>query len=422
MRFVSLVALASVLTGLFHSQPVYAATERLTYERYMSLPIKEKEKLVGTYVKKVGPYYVVSIDSYLVHSDLTPEEAINYTVRMDEFYKRFTAIFIGSFRINVRPELYVLKSKKSYADGVAKFMGQAPPPWSAGLFGQVGNKYALFGCAEWGEDQVNSTLRHEGTHQLMCFYMGCEVPLWFDEGVATNLEDWDVGLSAERNIYEEMFKSQYPFYLYEMMNGKVKGVGKPDLIKLLASRDDAWHLTADPRPLYAQSWCFVNFIIAYGKVGETYFNKLINGFRNGQPLAKVLPLQEQTALASQWDKYLKSVIAPHCEFCLPYEELLKVGEREEAKKLLADGLAKYPQNTSLLFYKAVDMAKGGDKKGAFEIVKNLDKQFPRHPQLSRLLGKLAYETGDKTNAQKWLKKALTENYRDEEVRKLLNAK
>jgi tetratricopeptide (TPR) repeat protein len=422
MRLLGTAIVAVVALWFLSPHSVYAATERLTYEKYMSLPVKDKEKIVAGYVKKVGNYHEVAIDSYLVRSDISPEDALAYAVKMDEFYRRFTAIFIGPFRINVRPELYILKSKNSYSIAVAQFIGQSPPSWSAGLFAQFGNKYALFGCAEWGEDQVNSTLRHEGTHQLMCFYMGCEFPRWFDEGIATNLEEWDVGLSAERNIYEEMFKSHFPQYIYDMMNEKVKGVGKPDLAKLIASTDDDWLHSADPRPLYAQAWCFVNFIFAYGKVGETYFNKLINGFRGGQPMVKVLPMQERVALASQWNGYLKTVIVPHCEYCAPYEELMKAGEKEEAKKLLAEGLVKYPENTSLLFYKAANMAAGGDAKGAFEIAKNLDKQFPRHPQLSRLLGKLANDTGDKMNAQKWLKKALTENYRDEEVRKLLGAK
>ncbi|HHN46302.1 MAG TPA: tetratricopeptide repeat protein, partial [Planctomycetes bacterium] len=358
-----------------------------------------------------------------IYTDIDEDYALATAVKMDEFYRRFTSIFIGGFKVNARPELYVMKTKNSYASAVMSWSGgrMSVPGWSAGLFARFGGSYALFGCAEYGEDQLHETLFHEGTHQLLQFYIGAEFPRWFNEGVATNFQDWDVSLSAERNVYEEIWKSEFARYVYEMAKGE-KGRGKPDLIKLMNSTDNDWLYTGDPRPLYAQAWAFVNFVLSAGKIGERYFNMLITQFRAGKDPAKVLPLNERVALAAQWDNYITGVIVPHFEFSTSIEELVKAGKTDDAAKLLESALASYPKNNALLYYKGLLALGAGDAQTALDVLKPLDGAFPRHPRLYRALGMAANSASDRTNARKWLAKALAEDYRDDEVRKLLDGK
>lgn len=406
---------------LLSALPVEAAGRRISFEEYQALSEEARQRLLRRYVRRSGGYWEVSLDSYLVHTDVSAEYTLGLAVKMDEFYRRFTKIFIGRFRRKARPELFALKESSGYRSAVGRWSDGyiSVPAWSVGMFAYVGSKFALFGCAERGEEKLHETLFHEGTHQLLHFYIGREIPRWFNEGVATNFQDWDVSLNAERNIYEGIWKSHYPRCLYAMATGKGDVKRKPDLMALMSSTEDHWLRTADPTCLYAEGWGFVNFLLTYGKLGRRNFNILITAFRSGRDPRKILPPRDRAALAGLWDRYIAEIIAPHCEFSLPVGGLLVAGKTAAAEKVLAEGLGKHPENNELLFFKGFLALGAGKPEEAYETLKPLEVRHPRHPLLMRTLGGAALQTGDRSKAAKWLKAAVAEDYRDEEAKKLL---
>lgn len=413
---------AAMLVALFPAA-ARGATKTVTFEHYQKLDAAARRKLIRRYVRRTNDYWEVQLASYLVHTDISDEKALALAVMMDEFHRGFTKIFVGPFRIKARPELFALKDASNYQSAVRIWSeGRiAVPGWSAGIFAYVGRRYALFGCAKWGDEKLHSTLFHEGTHHLLHFYIGVDFPRWFDEGVATNFQDWDVAFSSERNVYEEMWHSQYPRYLYGMATGKNPRIKakKPDLITLMSSTDADWLQSADPLPLYAQAWGFVNFLISSGGVGQKNFNVLIGAFKRGQNPRKVLPSHIRRALASQYDTYISKVIVPHCEFGIPIAKLIEAGRGSDAEKLLAKALAEHPKNNEFLFFKGLFALEAEKAKEAYATLKPLEKRFPRHPLLMRTLGKAALACGERYKAIKWLKKAVGEDFRDEEAKSLL---
>lgn len=418
----------AIRVGILLSLPFFglaarAATKTVTFAAYQAFSDAERQKLARRYVRKVGEYWQVRLASYIVRTDVSAEATLGAAVKMDEFYRKFTRIFVGPFRIRARPELFVLKDTPAYQSAIRTWSeGRiSTPGWSAGMFVYVGHRYALFGCAKWGDERLYNTLFHEGTHHLLRFYIGVEFPRWFNEGVATNFETWDVGFSSERNVYEELWRSERVVYLYGMATGKIKGIEakKPDLIALMASSDEGWLESANPHGLYAEAWGFVNFLLSSGATGQRNFNVLIRAFRSGQQMRKVLPTHIRMALASQYNAYVSDVIIPHCEFSVPVAGLLREGRIADAAKALEVGLGKHPENTELLFFKGFLALRAGKVKEAYVVLKPLEKRFPRHPLLMRVLGEAALVSGDRFKARKWLKLAVGEDFRDEHARALL---
>ena len=400
-----------------------AGGRAVTFEEYQSLGDAERRSLIRRYVRKAGDYWQVQLTSYLVRTDISEEMALTLAVKMDEFYRRFTAIFVGPFRIRARPELYGLKDQKSFHSAFDRWSGgrMRVRGWSAGMFAYVGNRYALFGCARGGEERLYKTLFHEGAHHLLYFYIGTKFPRWFNEGVATNFETWDVAFSSERNVYEEIWRSKWLPYLYGMATGKVRRIRarKPDLIALMGSVDADWLNASDPKPLYAQAWGFVNLLLSSGEIGQKNFNVLMGAFRAGRDPRVVLPPHIRVALASQYDDYISNVIVPHSEFSAPVDALIRAGKKPEAARLLETALGKYPENNELMFFKGLLALEAGDAKEAYGILKPLEKRFPRHPLLMRTLGEAALAAGQRFKATRWLRKAVGEDFRDERAKGLL---
>lgn len=402
-----------------------AAAKSVTFEEYQKLDDAARRRMIDRYVKRAaGGQWEVLLKSYHIRTDVSDEAALALAAKMDEFYAGFRNVFTGSFRIRARPMLYAMKDKTSYHSAIGKWSAgrMNVPSWSAGCFATMGRKYALFGCNEWGVDRMYTTLFHEGTHHLLHFYIGRKFPRWFDEGVATNFQDWDVSLSAERNVYESIWKSRYPPILRAMTEQKEhrgKKLPKPDLIKLMASGDSDWLHTADPIIWYAQGWGFLNFLLSSGKDGQHNVNTLIVSFRKGKRFHKVAPMPIRVALAGQYLEYMETVIVPHVDYSVPVRELMQAGNPEDASIMVQEGLKDHPKSFELIYFKGLIELEQGRAKDAYDTLKRLEKKKPRHPHLIRTLGLAALAAGDKVKGRSWLKKALGENYRDEEVRKLL---
>lgn len=408
-----------------------ALSKGISFEKYQGLSEEDRQKLIKRYVKKGDDYWNVCVGNYLVHSDISAERALAIAVKMDEFHRRFTKLFKGSFKIKERPQLYVTKTKEGYHAAVSKwFKGRmGAPGWSAGLFAVSGRRFALFSYSRDDEDQFCETLFHEGTHQLMRFYLGRSCPVWFNEGMATNLETWDVSLSTDRNIAEEIWKSRRPMLLYAMATGKnnaggqtlsVKASGKPNLGKLMDITHEQWSAAKNPSANYAQAWGIVNFLITHGPTSQKYMSKLLLAFRGLRPIGKVIiSSRDRDALIEHWNRYITEVIVPHYDYSVGIEKLVKSARYADAEKLVKTGMEKYPENFELLYYKGLIALRSEKAKEAYKILTPLKKKYPHHPLLDLTLGEAALAAGDRTRAKRHLKAALAEDSRDEKAKKLL---
>ncbi len=413
------------------------AGERMSFEQYSALDDAVKARMAASYVKRQGRFHMISVSSYLVRTDISALKAMSLAVEMDEFQRRFSKIFVGRFRINSRPELYVLKDKASYFNAYKVWAGteRSAPEFSAGLFSSLTQrKHALFANAAFGEAELHKTLYHEGTHQLLEYYIASPIPRWFDEGCATNFEEWNVKLSAQRNIYNSMWNSSQASIIYMMHTGKSKYRGangniysipgfvarKPRLQKLFALDGAAWNAAADDDATanYAEAWSFINFLLTYGETGQRYFDIFIGQLKRGmgRDPEKLLPPRDRQVLEGLWKKYLDDFLVPHFEYSRLVGALIKRRSAGPAAGVIAEGLKKYPKNPEMLYFKGLLELEAGRAKEALAILAPLEKRFPRHPLLFRTLGRAALAAGERVKARKWILMALAEDTTDDALR------
>lgn len=413
---------AALVPALLSLHASAASPRRITWIEFQKLSDQDKAALAEKHVVRTDRFWEVMLDSYHVRTDVSRDYALATAVRMDEFYRDFSTVFTGAFRVRYRPQLYAMKDHASYLAAVSEWAGlkQDLPEWSAGLFLSANNRYALFGNAAPGEEKLHKTLFHEGTHQLLHFYIGRPFPRWFDEGTATNFETWDVRFSVDRNISEEIWRSSYSTYIYAMRKGLLKNPPpqkEPDLVALMSASDALWLKSEDPTCLYAQAWCLINYVLSHGKAGEIWFNRLVTSFCSGR--TAVFSKKDLQSLNDEWQQYILRFIIPHFEYSRVVQKMLLDNKPREALAHLNAGLVLYPDNPELLYYKGLFLCYAKDYANALAVLEPLDTRFPRHPQLTRVLALCAFKAGDKAKGRKFAVAALREDYLDSEISALL---
>ncbi len=197
--------------------------------------------------------------AYVIHTNLTREEALEYGVHMDLIYKEYAqrfSILRGEGR--GKQNLYLLRTRQDYIQAMATFNIRAEASGGMFFWGP-----GVSGLATWVEgftrDQVFNTLQHEGFHQFAHAKMGGNLPLWVNEGLAEYfgaaiVVDGDVRLgivdadridkinhALENNramSFNELLGIQSEQWQQNMLGGSEKG-----------------HLQ------YDQSWAIVHFLI-----------------------------------------------------------------------------------------------------------------------------------------------------------------
>lgn len=188
---------ALILTSVM---PLYAGS-RVTYEDYLKMSESKKKSVMKKLVRKKDAYFVIQKGKYFIHTDIDPEKTLEMAVLMDDFQNRFSKVFRGAFKIKKQARVFVLKNKETYNSALLKYSsGQIDAGWSCGMFVHGGRlEPALFGHAGSGDKGLQNTLFHEGTHQLLHYYLKTSIPVWFNEGMATNFETWVLTRSPENN-------------------------------------------------------------------------------------------------------------------------------------------------------------------------------------------------------------------------------
>lgn len=393
----------ALLSGFFS-----AWAKALSYEEYMDLSGQDRAKLASKYVKssKDG-YHNVLVKNYDVYTDVSPEYAVRMAVLMDGFHERFSSIFNGPFKVKNKPALYVLADDESYAKALDSYTdGKIEAGWSYGMFVSYGFKRALF--AKFGSEEKEcylvNILFHEGTHQLLDSYIGGDIPVWFNEGTATNFETWEIGRSVKNNINNAIFKSVRARHIPTIYPDR----GFFPLRKLLAVSGEDWIKAEDPLPQYASAWALMNCLLCSEK-GRDYFQILIGGFRSGKSRDKIMPDKTIESLESFYAGYIKDVILPHDEIWIPIEKLIAVEKHKEAREHAASMKEKFPNNPYAAYYAAWLPVRDGDKAPEYlKILLALEKKSPAHPELFFAISK-AYMLQDNLSlAEAYARKMLVE--------------
>lgn len=196
---------------------------------------------------------------YLIHTNLSREETVPFGRHMDAVFEQYQRRFTGFLPHDLEAmPLYLLRTREDYIRFMAEHDIDATN--SGGLYFVT---HDLRGLATWAESdnraQTFRVLQHEGFHQFAWKFIGPNLPVWLNEGLAQYFEDavlvdgrMSTGLASRGRITR--------------MRDAIRGGEARQLRALHAVSGEAWNRALRQRPddaalLYAQSWSVVYYLI-----------------------------------------------------------------------------------------------------------------------------------------------------------------
>lgn len=279
-------------------------TTGITYKEYMELDEDNKAKLIKKYVVREGDWWKVKRPYYIVGSDVSAEVCLRFAIFLDDFYKKFVYLFKGKFKKNDIPLVLIIDSGR-FSDFLKREYDYIAPSNIGGVY--IANKEVLAVPYSPGRDSIIlRAIQHEGTHQLLHYYTGrLIIPLWFGEGAATNLEEWDIYKTAAENLSKSPKESYY--FRILLQAAKERRLIRFD--ELISMGPEDWIEEGSLDPIkYAQSWFTVNFLFRT-KDGRTFFNKCLIALRKEDGgIKEILDEKTKKALVSALDRHLRKLL------------------------------------------------------------------------------------------------------------------
>ena len=245
---------------------------------------------------------------YLIHTNLTREETVPFGRHMDAVFEQYERRFRGFVQRELAPmPLYLLRTREDYVAFMAEH--DIDSSNSGGLFFVT---HSLNGLATWAESSSRPrtfrVLQHEGFHQFAWNYIGPNLPVWVNEGLAQYFEDavlvdgrMAAGLTHRGRI--------------DRVRRAIEGGHTLTLSRLNGVSSRVWNLTLRERPesaavLYAQSWSVVYYLI-HGDDGAhqarfVEYLKLLNQ-GNGEEEAMLLAFGREgvTSIEADWRRHAR---------------------------------------------------------------------------------------------------------------------
>lgn len=374
---------------------------------------------------KAGEYIACKLGKYEVFAE-DPLSAYKWAMILYNFSESMLeeGIVPKAQKITGKPQVFVRSTKDGYTKSLRDF-GVSDPGWSVGMFAYRGPKAALFGYdyaaeRETGQEEneekrkerdvLLSTMLHECAHQMVYYHIGYDVPLWFNEGLATNMETYDMSMNMKANLYNAMYKNNRAdgavIFLEE---GKLKSFRQVFTISSAqwsAAKGDEVHSN------YITSWAACNFFFTT-KRGRKFVGDMIKQMCSGGTSAvnKMFTQKNLDDINDLIREHIKTVILPACKFGRPIRKLMNEGDFETAAKYVEKMKEEFPESNEMKFYSAwLDIAKENDPKAAVKVVQDMvDKTDFFHPEANYVLALGYFSAGDNIKGAKALKDAQKNN-------------
>ncbi|QQE11037.1 DUF1570 domain-containing protein [Planctomycetota bacterium] len=282
LRFVVAASVTCLTLGLIlglTSQWIFAALNDPQSTTQAS--VHNSTQLVSDHVLKTQPgakWY--RTDHYLIHAKLPKKRVLPIGKHLDQMFEIYEARFQGLIGEEQGPmQVYLFDREHQYINFLAKHGVKANN--SGGMFVYRENLKCL---AVWIGDkprrEIFAVLQHEGFHQFVWNYIGKDLPVWMNEGLAQYFEDAVITGKKMNTGLTDVNRAK----LVKRMIRERDYLSFPDIMNL---DHDQWsNILGDDAEraskLYAQAWSMVYFLIhsndgKYAAGVNSYLTKLNNG-------------------------------------------------------------------------------------------------------------------------------------------------
>ncbi len=266
--------------------------------------------------------------AYTIHSDLPKPLVMVYGEHMDKVFAEYQARFASFRGKRTGPmPLYLFRTQDGYMSFLASRGINAAN--SGGMFFVRANGQGL---ATFVEDhprsQVFSVLQHEGFHQFAYNYIGGDLPVWVNEGLAQYFED---GIIVRQSMKLGIANKQR----IDRVRAAIEADAAIDFDRLLTISGHDWGATLnrDPREaalLYAQSWSVVYFLI-HGEGGkfrgafEKYLQSVGSGRESGRAFREAFGSNDTAPFKRRWEQFARQQQPDDITTALARMEFLSTG-------------------------------------------------------------------------------------------------
>ena len=209
--------------------------------------------------------------AYVIHTDLTREEAVEYGKHMDIIFSEYRKRFSESReKKEADMPLYLFRHERDYLTFMS---GQGFNAGNTGgmFFYRNGSSGLATFLGDRAQSEVFSILQHEGFHQFAFAYIGHDLPVWVNEGLAQYFQD---GVVVHRKLRLGMGNADR----IALVKHALRNNEAIDFDELLQMSHQQWIQNVNnghkPSLMYAQSWSVVYFLIKGdgGKYQRAFFN------------------------------------------------------------------------------------------------------------------------------------------------------
>ena len=311
MRYYRLIWAAILILA----EGAFALGAKLTYEEYSALGKEGKGRIARTYAEKNGQgYWEVGAYKYRVRTMISAECALETAIVMDRFYDEVSDIFGSRFHDSLQTTLYLFPDQESYAAFLAS--KHADVGFSSGMY--IPEEHILAVCGGGDERGRREILFHEATHQILHAYtVKNALPVWFNEGMATNFQSWDVTKSRAENLRSAVALSGRRYLVVTA----VRAGEMYSLKKLLSISLNEWNSSKEPGLNYAMAWSFTNFMLSTPE-NSAMMNQILEAIRKGTSLEKILSPGVVNKLEGEWHEDQKTRLMLYEEFIVPAMRLM----------------------------------------------------------------------------------------------------
>ena len=247
-------------------------------------------------------------EHYLIHTNLEKKAVVDIGRHMDRVFAEYERRFseFRSRRVGAMP-LYLFRTQEDYLRFMASRGISAQN--SGGMFFVTPSAHGL---STWTAGRSRSetfeVLQHEGFHQFAFNYVGTQLPVWANEGLAQYFEDaiiasggMKLGLANARRL--------------ALVQRAIEAEQAIPLDELLGVTNAEWGQTLSVNPpraalLYAQSWSFVYFLVhgdggRYKAAFASYLVELNKGTHSPRAFRKAFGVENLSPLQTRWAKYVR---------------------------------------------------------------------------------------------------------------------
>ncbi|MCA8958912.1 MAG: hypothetical protein KDC38_00300 [Planctomycetes bacterium] len=264
---------------------------------------KEIAKLEKAVTEESGRFHLES-ESWIIDTEVDARFTAELALFMDRFRTAFDGLLEGlhdGSQVEGKPRIYIWDTKEEYE--------RAEPGGSRGYFrytydAQHKMRLTLYSFVDGAEERqfkffYYPILIHEGAHCLLKSYVGeARLPMWFDEGVATYFQFWDLRASGRQNLksrhqrsfFRDLMKETYLEAPPSLAELRGVHVWNPDNMGPIANRH------------YAFAESFTDLLLS-SKEGRKVFKTMFQRILTNEP---PLPDDELATLETAWHAHIRS--------------------------------------------------------------------------------------------------------------------